>query len=82
MIRIMFTTILIYTSSSYVSNSGLTSKNIHEYVPTSVLDGDRLEERGKLMQKEMRKVTIFSENFNHSDGEKLATNFSEVRGLP
>ena len=82
MICLIFTTVLIYTSSSYVSNSGLVSKNINEYVPISVLDSDRLEERGKLMQKEGRKVKLFLENFNHSDGEKLATNFSEVRGLP
>ena len=81
MIRIMFTTVLIFTSSSYVSNSGMTSKNINEYVPSSVLDGDRLEERGKLMQNEGRKVQMFSENFNHSNGEKIATNFSKVSSL-
>ena len=78
MIRLIVITVLIFTSSSYVSNSGLISKN--KYVPTSVLDSDRLEEREKLMQKEGRKVKMFSENFNPSDGKKLATNFSKVSG--
>ena len=78
----MFTTVLIFTSSSYVSNSGLVSKITNEYVPTSVLDGDRLEERVKLMEKEGRKVKMLLENFNHSDGEELATNLSQVSGFP
>ena len=80
MIRLIVTTVLIFTIS-YVSNSGLVSKNINKYVPTSVLDRDRLAERGKLMQEEGRKVKLFSENVDNSDGETLASNLSKVRGF-
>ena len=81
MIRFIVTTVLIFTSSSNISNSGLTRRNINKYVPASVLDSDRLEERGKLMQEEGRKVKLFLENFDNSDGEKLASNFSKVSSL-